>query len=62
MRDNSHLEQIERWARFFSKNRVKARKELNLFLDSQIKKANEFLKRLERERGRKFVLALRGIN
>jgi len=61
MRDKSHLEQIERWAHFFKKDSHRARGELNSFLDEQIIKANNFLKKLEEERGRDFVLKLRGV-
>ena len=46
MRDKSHLEQVERWARFFKKNPEIARKQLNNFIDAQITKSKEFYIRL----------------
>ena len=46
MRDKSHSEQIERWARFFKENPRVARKELNKFIDAQILKSREFYQRL----------------
>ena len=46
MRDKTHNEQIERWARFFKENPKIARKQLNLFIDAQIIKSREFYQRL----------------
>jgi hypothetical protein len=48
MRDKTHLEQVERWAKFFKENPVVARKELNKFIDAQIFKSREFYKRLSK--------------
>lgn len=59
MRDKSHVEQIQRWAEYFKKSPVKARRELNSFIDAQIEKARRFYLRLEKIKGREFVLNLR---
>ena len=58
MRDKSHAEQIERWARYFKENPMNARRKLNFFIDAQIKKAREFYIRLEKVKGKEFVLNL----
>lgn len=42
MRDKSHDEQIERWARFVRDNPDKWREEHTNFINAQINKANRF--------------------
>lgn len=47
MRDKSHMEQVERWARFVKENPKRWKKEHKEFIDSQIRNANKFLNKLE---------------
>lgn len=55
-----HLEQIQRWAEYFKNNPIKARGELNKFIDSQIIMANDFYKRLaETEEGKQKIKEIR---
>ena len=52
MRDPSHMEQVERWARFVRDNpRSIWIKQLKPLIDSQIIKANNFYKRLAKTPG-----------
>lgn len=53
MRDKSHTEQIERWARFVKNNPDKWKKEHTLFINAQIEKANEFYSQLDKKTIRK---------
>jgi len=46
IRDKSHDEQIERWAKFVKENPSDWKKHLKPFLDAQIIMANRFYKRL----------------
>ena len=59
MRDKTHLEQVERWARFFKENPLVARKELNRFIDAQIMKSREFYDRLLKKGMQKKIDELR---
>ena len=61
MRDKSHMEQVERWARFVKTNpRSVWIKQLKPLIDSQIIKANQFYKKLEMTReGREKIIKLR---
>lgn len=53
MRDQSHLEQVERWARYCKENMKDCQRELTPFLNSQIEIANAFYKRLAKTKGGK---------
>jgi len=54
MRDNTHKEQVERWARFVRDNPRRVWKgEQARFIDSQIIMANRFYSRLEKTPGGK---------
>jgi len=53
MRDKSHLEQIERWAKFCKNNPEKWKSKLKPFLDSQILIARRFYKNLLKTSGGK---------
>lgn len=57
MRDKSHKEQVERWARFVRDNPIsKWKPEVKKIVDSQIIMANRFYKRLARTKeGRKKI-------
>ena len=61
MRDKTHEEHLERWARFVRDNPISAWKpEHSRFIDSQIIMANRFYSRLEKTpEGRKKILELR---
>ena len=60
IRDKSHDEQIERWAKFVRENPSEWKKHLKPFLDSQIIMANRFYKKLsETEEGRAKIKILR---
>lgn len=61
MRNKSHMEQVERWARFVKTNpRSVWIKQLKPLIDSQIIKANQFYKKLEMTReGREKIIKLR---
>ncbi|MFA4953175.1 MAG: hypothetical protein WC584_03060 [Candidatus Pacearchaeota archaeon] len=60
MRDKTHDEQIERWAKFVRDNPDKWKEKIKPFLDSQILMARRFyLKLAESEEGRKKIRLLR---
>lgn len=61
MRDKSHTEQVERWARFVKANpRSVWIKQLKPLIDSQIIKANQFYKKLAiKEGGQEKIRRLR---
>lgn len=59
MRDKSHEEQVERWARFVKENPDKWKIKLKEFLDAQIIMARKFYKNLEEKKGKEFVENLR---
>ena len=63
VRDKSHSEQIERWAKFVKSNpRKEWIKHLKPFIDSQIKKANDFFKKLAKTKeGREKIRKIKGI-
>lgn len=46
MVDDSHIDSLERWAKYVKENPKEFKKHLTPFLDSQIIKANQFYKRL----------------
>ena len=59
MRDKSHDEQIERWAKFVRENPDKWKKHLKPFLDAQIIMANRFYFKLaESDEGKEKVRKL----
>lgn len=51
MRDQTHLEQIERWGKFVKENPDSWKKEHTQFIDAQIMKAWDFYERLEKTKG-----------
>lgn len=51
MRDKTHLEQIERWAKFVKENPDSWKKEHAQFIDAQIKKSWDFYERLRKTPG-----------
>ncbi|MFH1054955.1 MAG: hypothetical protein V1744_02545 [Candidatus Altiarchaeota archaeon] len=54
MRDKSHSDKVELWARYVREHPTGWRRQLNPFIDSQITKANRFYERLaETADGRK---------
>jgi len=60
MRDKSHSEQIERWARYVRENPDKWKSKLKPFLDSQIIISQRFYKNLSKtEEGKKKIIKLR---
>jgi len=62
MRDKSHSEQIERWAKFVRDNPNKWKAEFKKFSDAQIIMARNFYKRLSKTKGgMKKIALLRGI-
>ena len=62
MRDKTHNEQIERWAKYVKNNPKEWKKKLKPFLDAQIIMAKRFYSKLaETEEGRKKIELLRGI-
>jgi len=53
------MEQVEKWARYVKEHPNKWKKELKLFVDSQIIIANRFYKKLnETEEGRKKLVKI----
>lgn len=46
MRDQTHLEQVERWAKFVRENPDKWKSKLKPFIDSQIIMSKRFYKKL----------------
>jgi len=53
MKDRSHDEKIERWAKYVKEHPNEWKKHMKLFLDAQVTKANNFYKRLaETEEGK----------
>ena len=59
MRDKSHEEQIERWAKFVRENPKEWKKHLKPFLDAQIIMANRFYSKLaESEEGKEKIKKL----
>lgn len=62
MRDKTHKEQIERWAKYVKTNPSKWKKELKPFLDAQIIMARRFYSKLAETRdGRKKIEILRNL-
>ena len=60
MRDKTHGEQVERWARYCKEHPQEFKKKIKPFLDAQIIIARNFYKRLEKsEEGRKILLRLK---
>tara|TARA_Y100000310_G_C20335842_1_gene647455 strand:- start:178 stop:372 length:195 start_codon:yes stop_codon:yes gene_type:complete len=63
MRDKSHDEQVERWAKFVKENPDKWKSKLKLFLDSQVMIARRFYKKLGKtKKGRKVIEKLKKEN
>jgi len=61
MRDKTHNEQVERWARYCKENPGKWKSKLKPFLDAQIIMARRFYKKLgESEGGREKIRMLIG--
>lgn len=62
MRDKTHKEQIERWAKYIKENPLKWKKELKPFLDAQIIMSKRFYSKLaQTEEGRKKIAILRNL-
>ena len=62
MRDKTHTEQIERWAKYVKENPSKWKKNLKPFLDSQIIMSRRFYSKLaETKDGKKKIEILRKI-
>jgi len=62
MRDKTHDEQIERWAKFVKENPDKWKTEIKLFLDAQIIMAQRFYSKLaQTKEGREKIKVLRGL-
>jgi len=62
MRENSHKEQIEKWAEYVKNNPDKWKKQLKPFLDAQIIIARRFYKNLaETKEGREKIKLLRNL-
>ena len=62
MRDKSHEDQIERWAKFVKEHPNEWKKHMKLFIDSQIIMARRFYKNLsETSKGREKIKKLRNI-
>jgi len=60
VRDKSHLEQIERWAKYVRENPSEWKKKLKPFLDGQIIMARRFYKKLsESAEGREKIKLLK---
>lgn len=55
MRDKTHLEQIERWAKYVKENPDTWKAKLKPFLDAQIIIARRFYKNLEEKQGKEVV-------
>ena len=51
MRDKTHLEQVERWAKFVKENPDSWKKEHTQFINAQIEKSWKFYERLEKMLG-----------
>ena len=62
MRDKTHAEQVERWAKFVRDNPEKWKQKTKPFIDAQILMARRFYKKLaETEDGRRKLKLLREI-
>ena len=62
MRDKTHNEQIERWAKYVKDNPSKWKEKLKPFLDAQIIMSRRFYSKLaETEEGKKKIVLLRNI-
>ncbi len=60
MRDKTHIEQIERWARYVKDNPDKWKSKIKPFLDSQIIMSRRFYKKLsETKKGIEKIKRLR---
>jgi len=60
MRDKTHLDQVERWAKYVKENPDKWKSKVKPFLDSQIITSRRFYKNLaQTEEGRKKIIELR---
>ncbi len=62
MRDKTHDEQIERWAKYVKENPEKWKEKTKPFIDSQILISRRFYKRLaETDEGKKKIKLLRNL-
>ncbi|MFH1607570.1 MAG: hypothetical protein ABIA78_00370 [archaeon] len=62
MKNKSHDEQVERWAKFCKDNPDKFKKHLKSFLDAQIIMSRRFYERLEKEEnGREIIMKLKAM-
>jgi hypothetical protein len=62
MRDKTHTEQVERWAKYVKENPNKWKSKIKEFLDSQIIMSRRFYKKLlESKEGKEKIQKLRNI-
>ncbi|MBD3253401.1 hypothetical protein GF386_06720 [Candidatus Pacearchaeota archaeon] len=62
VRDKTHMEQVERWARYIRENPDKWKSKFKEFIDSQIIISRRFYKKLaETQEGMEKIRLLRGI-
>jgi hypothetical protein len=62
MRDKSHLEQVERWARYVKENPDKWKSKVKPFIDGQILMSRRFYKNLAKTKaGKEKINKLRGL-
>ena len=62
MRDKSHKEQVERWARYVKENPGKWKKELKPFIDGQLIKAQKVFNKLSKTpEGKKKIRQLKNL-
>lgn len=62
MRDKSHGDQIERWAKFMIENPDKWKKIHTEFINAQFQKSEDFIKRLAKtQNGKEKIIEIYGI-
>jgi hypothetical protein len=63
MRDKTHIEQVERWARYVKENPDEWKLKIKPFIDGQIIMARRFYEDLAKtEGGKEKIKRLRGLN
>lgn len=63
MRNKTHAEQIERWAKFVRENPDKWKLKVKPFIDGQILMARRFYLKLSKtDGGKRKIMLLRGLN
>ena len=62
MRDKTHIEQVERWAKYVKENPQEWKAKVKPFMDAQIIMAKRFYENLSKtEEGRRKIKIIRGI-